>query len=69
MLGFLTTVVLPTISPLPLIEGQAGESVTIVCESPRPGEAVNNNLMAYDPEKEEFVFLGGICQSLEHGLL
>ena len=46
------------ISPLPLIEGQTGESVTIVCVSARPNEAVNNILLTYDPEQEEFVAFG-----------
>lgn len=58
MFGFVTAGGRPMISPLPLIEGQTGESVTIVCESALPGEAVNNILLTYDPEQEEFVAFG-----------
>ena len=52
---FFTTGARPRISPLPVIEGQNGASVTIVCESLVPGEAVNNILLTYDPEQNAFV--------------
>ena len=37
------------IDPTPLIEGRLNDSVTIVCTSAVPGEAVNNILSIYRP--------------------